>query len=152
MNRKLTELCIGDIKIHTIKPDDTIKNAVDVLNKNRIGSLIVMDDNKEIHGIVSERDILVKLAETNVKDNVHNIVIKEIMTKRENLIVGNPDDTLEYLMNVMLENKIRHMPIVDENEKLKCLISMRDIIKFLLKESKQKVKYLRDYVQGKYPS
>ena len=152
MNRKLSELCIGDIKIHTIKPDDTIKNAVDVLNKNRIGSLIVMDDNKEIHGIVSERDILIKLAETNVKDNVHNIVIKEIMTKREKLIVGNPDDTLEYLMNVMLENKIRHMPIVDENEKLKCLISMRDIIKFLLKESKQKVKYLRDYVQGKYPS
>ena len=152
MNRKLTELCIGDIKIHTIKPDDTIKNAVDVLNKNRIGSLIVMDDNKEIHGIVSERDILIKLANTNVKDNVHNIVIKEIMTKREKLIVGNPDDTLEYLMNVMLENKIRHIPIVDENEKLKCLISMRDIIKFLLKESKQKVKYLRDYVQGKYPS
>lgn len=152
MNRKLNELCIGDIKIHTIKPDDTIKNAVDVLNKNRIGSLIVMDNNKEIHGIVSERDILIKLANTDVKDNVHNIMIKEIMTKREKLIVGNPDDTLEYLMNVMLENKIRHMPIVDENEKLKCLISIRDIIKFLLKESKQKVKYLRDYVQGKYPS
>ena len=152
MNRKLNELCIGDIKTHTIKPDDTIKNAVDVLNKNRIGSLIVMDNNKEIHGIVSERDILIKLANTDVKDNVHNIMIKEIMTKREKLIVGNPDDTLEYLMNVMLENKIRHMPIVDENEKLKCLISIRDIIKFLLKESKQKVKYLRDYVQGKYPS
>ncbi|MCK4654908.1 MAG: CBS domain-containing protein [Candidatus Cloacimonetes bacterium] len=151
MNRKLNELCTGDIKIHTIKPDETIKNAVDILNKNRIGSLIVMDDNEKIYGILSERDILIKLAETNVEDDIHNTAVREVMTKKEKLIVGNPDDTLEYLMNVMLENKIRHMPIVDENGKLKCLISIRDIIKFLLKESKQKVKYLRDYVQGKYP-
>ncbi len=151
MNRKLNELCTGDIKIHTIKPDETIKNAVDILNKNRIGSLIVMDDNEKIYGILSERDILIKLAETNIEDDIHNTAVREVMTKKEKLIVGNPDDTLEYLMNVMLENKIRHMPIVDENGKLKCLISIRDIIKFLLKESKQKVKYLRDYVQGKYP-
>jgi CBS domain-containing protein len=50
----------------------------------------------------------------------------------------------------MNEKKIRHIPLVSDEGKLVCLTSIRDIIRILLKDSKAKVKYLSDYVQGKY--
>ena len=149
MNKRLIDVCKLKENIITIEPDATIKDAVYHLNKHKIGCLIVME-NTNIIGIISERDILSKLGTTDVKDEIHTTKISEIMTPKENLVVGHPEDTVEYLMNVMNEKKIRHIPLVSEEGKLVCLTSIRDIIRILLKDSKAKVKYLSDYVQGKY--
>jgi CBS domain-containing protein len=104
----------------------------------------------DILGIISERDVLKKLGNTSVEDEIHHVTVNEIMTTKENLIVGHPEDTVEYLMNIMNEKKIRHIPLVNDEGKLVCLTSIRDLIRVLLKDSKSKVKYLSDYVQGKY--
>ena len=149
MNKRLIDVCKLKENIITINPDATIKDAVYQLNKHKIGCLIVME-NTNIIGIISERDILSKLGTTDVKDEIHTTKISEIMTPKENLVVGHPEDTVEYLMNVMNEKKIRHIPLVSDEGKLVCLTSIRDIIRILLKDSKAKVKYLSDYVQGKY--
>jgi len=149
MNKRLIDVCKLKENIITINPDATIKDAVYQLNKHKIGCLIVME-NTNIIGIISERDILSKLGSTDVEDEIHAVKINEIMTPKENLVVGHPEDTVEYLMNVMNEKKIRHIPLVSEEGKLVCLTSIRDIIRILLKDSKAKVKYLSDYVQGKY--
>ncbi|MBT3755167.1 MAG: CBS domain-containing protein [Candidatus Cloacimonetes bacterium] len=149
MNKRLIDVCKLKENIITIEPDATIKDAVYHLNKHKIGCLIVME-NTNIIGIISERDILSKLGTTDVKDEIHTTKISEIMTPKENLVVGHPEDTVEYLMNVMNEKKIRHIPLVSDEGKLVCLTSIRDIIRILLKDSKAKVKYLSDYVQGKY--
>ncbi|MBT4331812.1 MAG: CBS domain-containing protein [Candidatus Cloacimonetes bacterium] len=149
MNKRLIDVCKLKENIITINPDATIKDAVYQLNKHKIGCLIVME-NTNIIGIISERDILSKLGSTDVEDEIHAVKINEIMTPKENLVVGHPEDTVEYLMNVMNEKKIRHIPLVSEEGNLVCLTSIRDIIRILLKDSKAKVKYLSDYVQGKY--
>ena len=149
MNKRLIDVCKLKENIITIEPDATIKDAVYHLNKHKIGCLIVME-NTNIIGIISERDILSKLGTTDVKDEIHTTKIIEIMTPKENLVVGHPEYTVEYLMNVMNEKKIRHIPLVSDEGKLVCLTSIRDIIRILLKDSKAKVKYLSDYVQGKY--
>ena len=149
MNKRLIDVCKLKENIITIEPDATIKDAVYHLNKHKIGCLIVME-NTNIIGIISERDILSKLGSTDVEDEIHAVKINEIMTPKENLVVGHPEDTVEYLMNVMNEKKIRHIPLVSDEGKLVCLTSIRDIIRILLKDSKAKVKYLSDYVQGKY--
>lgn len=149
MNRRLIDVCKLKEKIITIEPDATIKDAVYQLNKHKIGCLIVMEDTN-IVGIISERDILGKLGSTNVQDEIHAVKISEIMTPKEKLIVGHPEDTVEYLMNIMNAEGIRHIPLVNDEGKLVCLSSIRDIIRILLKDSKSKVKYLSDYVQGKY--
>lgn len=149
MNRKLIDVCKLKENIITIEPDATIKDAVYQLNKHKIGCLIVMEDTN-IVGIISERDILGKLGSTNVQDDIHHVTVKEIMTPKEKLIVGHPEDTVEYLMNIMNAEGIRHIPLVNDEGKLVCLTSIRDIIRILLKDSKTKVKYLSDYVQGKY--
>ncbi len=149
MNRKLIDVCKLKENIITIGSNATIKDAVYQLNKHKIGCLIIMDDTN-ILGIVSERDVLQKLGSTSVEDDIHHVKVSEIMTPKEKLIVGHPEDTVEYLMNIMNEKKIRHIPLVNEDGKLVCLTSIRDIIRILLKDSKSKVKYLSDYVQGKY--
>ncbi|MCK5051549.1 MAG: CBS domain-containing protein [Candidatus Cloacimonetes bacterium] len=149
MNRKLIDVCKLKENIITITPDATIKDAVYQLNKHKIGCLIVMKDTN-IVGILSERDLLKILGDTDVQDDIHHISVSEIMTPREKLIVGHPEDTVEYLMNIMNEKKIRHIPLINEEGKLVCLTSIRDLIRVLLKDSKSKVKYLSDYVQGKY--
>ncbi len=149
MNRKLIDVCKLKENIITIAPGATIKDAVYQLNKHKIGCLIVMEDTN-ILGIISERDILKILGDTDIQDDIHHINVSEIMTPKEKLIVGHPEDTVEYLMNIMNEKKIRHIPLVNEEGKLVCLTSIRDLIRVLLKDSKSKVKYLSDYVQGKY--
>jgi len=149
MNKRLIDVCKLKENIITIEPNATIKDAVYQLNKHKIGCLIVMEDTN-ILGILSERDILNKLGATDVKDEIHTTIISDIMTPKENLVVGHPEDTVEYLMNVMNEKKIRHIPLVNDEGKLVCLTSIRDIIRILLKDTKAKVKYLSDYVQGKY--
>jgi len=149
MNKRLMDVCKLKEHIITIKPDATIKEAVYHLSKHKIGCLIVME-NTNILGILSERDILGKLGTTDVLEEIHAGKVSEIMTPKERLIVGHSEDTVEYLMNIMNEKKIRHIPLVNEEGKLVCLTSMRDIIRIILNDSKAKVKYLSDYVQGKY--
>ncbi|MDD5092372.1 MAG: CBS domain-containing protein [Candidatus Wallbacteria bacterium] len=151
MSRKIREICNMKKKVITIAPDATIKEAVDCLNKNNIGCLVVMD-GANIAGIVSERDVLRKLADTDVQLDIHSLKTSEIMTPKEKIIVGRLDSTLEYLMCCMNENKIRHIPIVDNEGSLVCLTSIRDIIRVLLKDAKTEAQFLSDYVQGKYPA
>ncbi|MEA2096552.1 MAG: CBS domain-containing protein [Candidatus Cloacimonadota bacterium] len=149
MNRKLIDVCKLKENIITIGPDATIKDAVYQLNKHKIGCLIVMEDTN-ILGILSERDILKKLGDTNVENEIHQIIVNEIMTPKEKLVVGHPEDTVDYLMNIMNAEGIRHIPLVNDEGKLVCLTSIRDIIRIILKDSKIRVKHLSDYVQGKY--
>jgi len=150
MDRKLSAIC-NFKKVKTINPEATIKQVVDVMNENHIGCLVVKE-NDDIVGIVSERDILKKLGNTNVNDNIHHILVKEVMTNKDDLIVADPDSTLEMLMHVMRDNNIRHIPIVDKNGELTCITSIRDVVRLLLEDSKEKVDQLNNYITGKYPA
>jgi len=150
MNRKLSAIC-NFKKVKTIEPEATIKDAVDILNEHHIGCLVVMENN-EIAGIMSERDILKTLGNTQVNDQIHHIKVKDIMTKKDELIVADPDSTLEQLMHVMRDSNIRHIPIVDKDGKLTCITSIRDVVRLLLEDSKEKVDHLNDYITGKYPA
>ena len=150
MNKKLNDLLNSrNYVVHSVQSDNTIKAAVNIMNEFHIGALIVMDHKEEIVGILTERDIMKKLAATD--DLVGHISVKSIMTPREKLIIGSGENTIEELMNTMMENKIRHIPIMDSENVLRGVLSMRDIIRFLLEDSTQKVKHLNNYIMGNYP-
>ncbi len=132
------------IKIDSRK---TVSEAIKLLNKHKIGSLLVMSENKKLEGIITERDILFKCLD-NGKDN-HKIKISEVMTSQENLIIGTADDTLSYAMRVMINKKIRHLPIIDK-ENLIGLVSIGDVMKEVLEQSEAEVKLLREYITNPY--
>ena len=153
MKRKVSDLLKekGNV-VYTISDTARLKDAVKRFNEKRVGALMVVNEEEEIQGIVTERDILRKLAKT--EGEVKDMNVKFLMTPRERLIVGTPDDEIEYLMKVMTTNRIRHIPIVGgENEcKLLGVISIGDIVKILLSGlgMNHENRLLKDYLDKAY--
>lgn len=108
----------------TIKPEQTVRDALSVLAKYNYGALVVADDNRKPIGIISERDV-VRLAVKN--ENCFDIPIRDVMTT--NLIVGVPQDDLRAVANTMTEKRIRHLPVVDADGKLIGIVSIGDVVK-----------------------
>ncbi len=138
--------------IYTVSPDSTIEEAVNIMNEKRVGALIVINSEGEIEGIVSERDILKHLASSHCE--MKKSLVKVIMTPKEKIIVGLPEDTAEYLMGIMTNNRIRHIPIVGGvcKCKLEGVVSIGDLVKAVLKDTHFENKLLKDYFSGGYPS
>lgn len=132
--------------VHTIGPDRLISEAITRLNKYHIGALMVVDEKEAIRGIITERDIL-RLCETRAGALGH-ITVGQEMTR--DVLVGVPDDDLNYVVNVMTENHIRHLPIVSEG-RLAGMISIGDVLKARLDQCEFQARHLHDYITGKYP-
>ena len=138
-------------KVMTINVGQTIHDAVNKLNEHGIGALVVIGDDEEIAGIITERDILqvcgdscIRLDETQARSACPSLV-KDSMTK--DLVIGVPDDDLNYVMGVMTKNRIRHLPILD-NGKLAGIISIGDLISAHFEEKVFENRTLRDYIHG----
>ena len=138
-------------EIFTIESNKTLKDATKFFLKKNIGALVVLDAEGKIQGIISERDIIRKLAKTD--EEIQDMNINTIMTPQSELIVGNPDDDIQYLMNVMTINRIRHILIVSEKGdcKIEGIISIGDVVKVLLTHLNHENKMLKDYIEGPYP-
>jgi CBS domain-containing protein len=130
-------------EVVTIPPSFPIQDAMRLLVEHNIGSVVVAED-RAVQGIITERDIL-RLA---AKDPgvMGNFKAEEVMTK--DVIVGLPDDTLEYVMEVMTRNRIRHLPVVDEGW-MEGILSIGDVVNALRTKTEAENRHMRDYIQGK---
>ena len=111
--------------VKTIRPEDTVKNAAQIMNENRIGSLIVVSGTGEINGILTERDILTDVVAAG--RNAEDVKVEEIMTKE--LITISSEKTLEEAADVMVSHKIKKLPVV-EKERLVGIITATDLISY----------------------
>lgn len=125
-----------------IGPDQPVIDAVRVLSEHRIGCLVVTRDS-EIAGVVSERDIMNLMA---AKPNaLTDTLVSDIMTT--DVIVAVLEDDLDYVMNIMTNNKIRHLPIVDDGE-LAGIVSIGDVVNEVRRSVESENRHLKDYIQG----
>jgi len=129
----------------TVQPSETVMAAVHKMAKHDRGSIMVCDDEGKLLGIISERDIVRKCF-TSGKD-LDKTKIQDVMTAR--VVIAKPEDDLSYAITVMKEARIRHLPIVDAQEKAIGMISMRDLLGVQLEESKTTVRILNDYISGR---
>lgn len=134
------------IDIITVFPDATIREAMRLLMKHAVGSLMVLGEARDVVGIITERDIFRLSYEHEGK--IMDIPVGAVMTT--NLIVALPSDSLDYLKAMMIENRIRHLPVM-ENGKLVGVISIGDIIREEVSEAVVENRYLKDYIAGVYP-
>ena len=132
--------------VATIGAEKTISEAIKHLVEKNIGSLLVVDDKGAICGIITERDILRECHQRY--EMIQQTKIKEAMSK--NLIVASPEDDIDYVEDIMTQNRIRHLPIISGG-KLEGLISIGDVVKLQRGECKVENRYLKDYITGKYP-
>jgi CBS domain-containing protein len=135
-------LGIKGIECFSIMSDQTLLDASKQMAECRIGALLVMDKGN-LAGIVTERDIVRSVA--NGK-GCSEVKVKDVMTT--NLLVSKPGDDLDYVMAVMIQNNIRHLPIVDERG-LVGMLSMRDVVRVLVKNLTAENHYLKDLLGGK---
>ncbi len=134
-------------RVITTHEDSLLVDAMAIFFANKVGSLLVVDKYDNIQGIVAPNDIL-KAVHKDL-DRVPQMKVREVMVP--DLIVATPDDDLDYLQNVMTENRVRHIPIL-ESGKLVGLVSIGDVVKAQMKEKKVENMYLKDYIEGKYPA
>ena len=138
-------------EVVTIDTGQSIHAAIVKLNQHGIGSLIVTGEGGQIAGIVTERDILKSCGEncthlqtTTAREKaVCPFLVSEIMTK--DLVIGVPDDDLNYAMGVMMKHHIRHLPVLD-NGKLAGMISVGDLINAHFEENIFESRTLKEYI------
>lgn len=138
----------GKHKVYTIHEDNTAYDAIARLDELKVGSLLVINNNNEIVGILSERDILYKCYNSGI--SLKEQKIEKLMTPKDHLIIGKVDDDSHYLRNVMTEKRIRHIPIIEEPDKLVGIISIGDIIKAELDSTESEAKLLREHIKNPF--
>ena len=126
--------------VETVTSATTIAQAVDVLNAKRIGAVVVVDAGKVV-GILSERDVVRHLGTDWAA--LADRPVSDIMTK--NVFTASRFATISDVMERMTEKRIRHMPIVDNNE-LGGIVSIGDVVKRKIEETEQEALALKEYI------
>ena len=126
----------------SVSPDTTVVEVAKILKSKRIGALLVMESGK-IAGIISERDITRALPEYGEK--LQSLPVSDLMTK--SVTTCSSDTGIDKIMEMMTENRIRHLPVVD-NGKLIGFISIGDVVKARVEELVAEEDQLRSYVTG----
>jgi CBS domain-containing protein len=111
-------------QIVTIKPEQTLAEALTVLEQHNIGALVVLGLANEVAGIISERDI-VRVA-ANDRD-FFGLKVEQVMTR--DVVLGIPEDDVIHVAHVMTERRFRHLPVVDADKHIIGIISIGDVLK-----------------------
>lgn len=134
-------------EVYSISPEKTVCEAIHTFLDKRVGALIVLGPDESIAGIITERDVVRCYPES---DPLLEKPISAIMTPADKLIVANPEDTVQYAMSIMTNERIKHIPVI-KDKKLFGIISIGDAVKSLLEQSQREKKRLQDYIAGTYP-
>jgi CBS domain-containing protein len=132
----------ADKTIHTTTPAASVFDAVKLMAEKNIGSLLVME-GRAVVGLVTERDYarkIVLLARSSKETPVRDIMTSPVMYVR-------PDQTSEECMALMTENRVRHLPVMDDGT-LIGVISIGDLVKDVISEQKFIIQQLQHYIAG----
>jgi len=119
-----------------IAPADTLSHAVAMLNKHKIGALVVCDEAGRIKGILSERDVVRAVAAQETK--AMSMPVAEVQVCREH-------HTINQVMEIMTRSRFRHMP-VEEGGKLVGIISIGDVVKRRIEDVEREAEDIRAYI------
>jgi len=128
--------------VESVAPSTSVFDAVKLMAEKNIGALLVLEEQK-IVGIITERDYarkVVLLGRSSKETPVRDIMSSPVMYVR-------PDQTNEECMALMTDNRLRHLPVVDQG-KLIGLISIGDLVKDIISEQKFIIEQLEHYITG----
>jgi len=129
--------------VTTISPTARVREVADVLSNRRIGAVLVVDESKQLLGIVSERDIVRSLAAN--AERTLDMTAGQLMTRA--VQVAHPDTTVAEAMHIMTAGRFRHLPVV-EHEGLIGIVSIGDVVKARIMHQDTVVESLSAYVAG----
>src|SRR5688572_7978534 len=130
--------------VQSIGPDATVLDAALLMNDHKIGSLVVSDGGRLV-GIITERDLLVRIVASR-RDPAATSV-RDAMTSE--LLCGRIETSLDEARGVMMKRRIRHLPIVDEDDHLLGLVSIGDLNAHLAHDQEVTIHVMQEYIQGR---
>jgi CBS domain-containing protein len=130
-------------KVYSISPNDTVYNGLELMVENNLGALLVVD-NGHFTGIFTERDYTRKVILRGKASK--ETLVKEIMSEHPATVTL--DSTIEDCMKIMTTSAIRHLPVL-ENGELVGLISMGDLVRFIMDEQRIIIEDLEHYISGR---
>jgi CBS domain-containing protein len=126
-----------------IQPEASVRELVRLLQEHNLGAVVVSPDGRSIAGIVSERDVIRRLAEgIDFLDRP----VTSIMTT--DVHSCTPDDSVQSVMTAMTDRRIRHLPVVDASHDLAGIVSIGDVVKSQISELEFERDQLEGYVSG----
>lgn len=140
MNQVSTVLSRKGVTPVCVLPTTTVYEALQVMAKKNIGSVVVMEDDHFL-GIVTERDYSRKVILQNRHSN--STPVSEIMTS--DLPYVSPNDSIEHCMELMTVNNVRYLPVFS-GDNLAGIISMSDVVKDTILVQQQTINHLNEYI------
>jgi CBS domain-containing protein len=142
----MTVRAILDGKGHdvlTIRPESSLREAVQMLAEHRIGAVVVTDGAGQVVGILSERDVVRVIG----KDGPGRLddPITTVMTAK--VITANGTETVPEVMELMTGGRFRHIPVVDHG-RLVGIISIGDVVKHRVAEMERESQTMREYIMS----
>ena len=130
--------------VYFVEDSDTVITAVRLMNKEKIGSVMVVSKNQYV-GIFTERDVLNRVVSPRL--NTKKTLVSEVMTKNFSSI--DVSLTLQETLHIMTKNRVRHLPVF-QNTRLLGMVSIGDVTRKLLEINQNEANSLRDYLFTSY--
>ena len=132
----------GDM-VFTASPTDSVAAVAALLQSRRVGAMVVLDQDRDVAGIVSERDIVRIVAERGAEGLPQPIA--ECMTR--DVVFADPSETVDQLLERMTDRRIRHLPVCQEG-RLIGIVSIGDLVKSKIAETVAEAENLKAYISA----
>ena len=140
-------LRIKGTKVETITAAETILEAIRRMGEKHIGCLAVVTQAGKLSGILSERDVLWKVIAAGKSPKTH--LVKDAMTPLKLMHTVTPAQTVAECMGLITSRRHRHLPVLEDG-KLAGLVSIGDVVKFMLDAQEATIQSLEKYITGTF--
>lgn len=146
MKRRISEILPSKGNtIHALGPDDTVADAVRLMNRENIGAVMIFDPEERLLGLFTERDVLRRVIDG--RRDYETTRLEDVMTRR--LATLGPSMVVEEALQLVNQVGCRHLPVLD-GDRVLGMISIRDLTNTLVESRDEEISELTEYIAGAY--